>query len=73
MDNEIKKSVVLDPERRNPFSPERKIICRKCKKPISEENLANAVKVSAGVTVDDTFFPEKRTYYYHKDCYEEKE
>ena len=65
--------MVLDPERRNPFSPERNITCRKCKEPIKEEDLNDAVKVSAGVSVDDTFFPEKRAYYYHKECYEEKE
>ena len=70
MNDEIKKTVTLDPERKNPFSPIRGITCRACKKPITEEDLKNAIRVNAGMSVDDTFFPEKRTYYYHKDCYE---
>ena len=65
--------MVLDPERKNPFDPTRNIYCRACKKPISEETLGEAVKLSAGVSVDDTFFPEKRRLYYHKECYENKD
>ncbi|MFX1397990.1 MAG: hypothetical protein ACFFAS_13215 [Promethearchaeota archaeon] len=71
-EHEIKKTLVLDPERRNPFDPERKIPCRACKKILTEEELKNAVVVSAGMSVEDTFFPEKRRYYYHKKCYDKK-
>lgn len=70
---EIKKTLVLDPERKNPFDPERKISCRKCKKIFTEEELKSAIVVSAGMSVEDTFFPEKRSYYYHKDCYENEQ
>jgi len=69
LDDEIKKTVTLDPERKNPFVSKRELTCRACKKSINEEDLKDAIKVNAGMSVDDTFFPEKRTYYYHKNCY----
>ncbi len=71
MDHEIKKSITLDPELKNPFESIRGITCRTCKKPISEEELNDAIIVNAGMSVEDTFFSEKRSYYYHKGCYKE--
>ena len=71
MDKEIKKTVTLDPERKNPFEDKRDITCRSCKKLISEDELVDAVRVNAGMSVEEAFFPEKRTYYYHKKCYKE--
>ncbi|MFX1274676.1 MAG: hypothetical protein ACFFBP_17895 [Promethearchaeota archaeon] len=73
MDKDIKKTVILDPEKENPFTPKKTINCRACKKPISKQELNDAIRVNAGMSVDDAFFPEKRTYYYHKNCYKETE
>lgn len=73
MDNEIRKSIVLDPERRNPFEANRNIICMRCKEQISEEALVEAFKINAGMSVDDTFFPERKSHYYHKECYNKPE
>ena len=68
----INESLVLDPERKNPFSEDRNIFCRKCLKPIGDDNIANkAFKISCGIVVGDVFFPEKRSYYYHEDCLHE--
>jgi len=68
----IAKSLVLDPERKNPFSTSRHIFCRKCLKEIKEDSLDNVFKISFGITIDDVFFPEKRIYYYHVDCMKKK-
>lgn len=63
----IHESLVLDPERRNPFSEDRNIFCRKCLKPINDE-INKVFKISCGIVVDDIFFPEKRSFYYHEEC-----
>ena len=64
----IGKSLVLDPERKNPFSNSTSIFCRGCLNEIKAEDLEKAFKISFGITIDDVFFPEKRIYYYHIDC-----
>ncbi|MFX1274675.1 MAG: hypothetical protein ACFFBP_17890 [Promethearchaeota archaeon] len=68
----IDKSLVLDPERRNPFSKTRNIFCRGCLKQIKEEDLDKVFKISFGMAIDDVFFPEKRKYYYHINCMQKK-
>ncbi len=64
----IDKSLVLDPERKNPFSTSSHLFCRRCLKEIKDEDLNRVFKISFGITIDDVFFPEKRKYYYHVDC-----
>lgn len=64
----IVKTKILDPEESNPYGTSTIVFCRKCMQRIRNNELDDVFKITFGMAVGDVFFPEKRTYHFHKEC-----